>query len=245
MNILKKPILMIAAVIICLAMVRLGFWQLDRASQKQAILQQSQQLASQARVNLDLLVDQVETSPKDLRFRQVSVSGKYLSGHTIFIDNQVVESKVGYWVITPFQLARVDKVVMVNRGWVSVGESRDLLPDITTPETDLVVNGRLNMPPAQPPLWNDDYAVNDGQRWQYLPIDEFASQTQLDVLPLVVELAPAPQAEASFVRQWPTIDDEWVGKHKAYAVQWFSMAAVFFIACLILLLRSFSKAKED
>jgi cytochrome oxidase assembly protein ShyY1 len=65
-------------------------------------------------------------------------------------------------------------------------------------------------------------------------------------VPLVLELAPSKLADnepSAAQINWQTIDDDWVYKHQGYAVQWFSMAAVFFIACLILLFKSMRNSK--
>ncbi len=232
---------MIAAVIICLAMVRLGFWQLDRAEQKKVILQQSIKLSEQVPVDVENLLSQLESASTTQRFRQVTASGHYLPEESILIDNQVFNSKVGYALLTPFKLSDSGKIVLIDRGWLTVGESREQLPKFKSPVEQVLLAGRLNVPYAKPPIWNDKYPVSDGMVWQYLPIDQFRQQTGLDVAPLVLELAPnlladseSPEAKIN----WQLIDDEWVFKHQAYALQWFSMAAAFFIACVIVLLKT-------
>jgi cytochrome oxidase assembly protein ShyY1 len=99
----------------------------------------------------------------------------------------------------------------------------------------MVLQGRLNAAPAQPPLWDDKYAVSEGDVWQYLPMLEVANVLPSKVFPLVVELAPGAGDDPTLVRKWPEIDDQQVAKHLGYAIQWFAMAAAFFIACLVLL----------
>jgi surfeit locus 1 family protein len=170
-----KPILMIFAVIICLAMVRLGFWQLDRAEQKRAILRQSIQLSEQAPVDLESLLPQLDTALTTLRFRQVSALGHYLADESILIDNQVLNSQVGYALLTPFKLTSSAKVILVDRGWLSVGGSREKLPEFDTTTTELLLTGRLNYPYPKPPIWNDKYAVSDGMLWQTNFTDKRAS----------------------------------------------------------------------
>jgi len=228
-----------------LGMLRLGFWQLDRAQQKAEILNQVKTQAELPAVELQsLFVGFTAELNIDKRFRDVRAKGRYLAGQSIYIDNQVVAGQVGYRVFTPLLLDGSSKTVLVNRGWISVGESRAQLPAFNTPVGTVTLSGRLNTPPAKPPIWNDNYAVADGQLWQYLPLDEYAAQMQLMVLPLVLELAPE-QANAElkvlskqqFKRVWAVIDDEWVAKHQGYAFQWFAMAFAFSIACLVLLVR--------
>jgi len=243
---IKVPVLLVIAILIILAMLRLAIWQMDRAEQKQQLLDQVTLKASLPGVAINSLVDNF--NPDAQRYVNVVRNGEYLHDKSIYIDNQVLNGQVGYFVFTPFAITDEDISVVVNRGWISVGESRETLPSFTTPVGQLHLNGRLNKPPAQPPLWNDNYPVAQGVVWAYLPINKYASQMQLKLLPLVVELAPQQITaldDPQFVIKWPEINDEWVAKHQGYAFQWLMMALAFFIACLVLLLKSVKKQKSE
>lgn len=217
-----------------LAMLRLGIWQLDRAEEKRDI---ANQLQARASLPVSDIAPIADLNMEEIRFRSVRINGQYLPKHTMLVDNQVVNGGVGYQVFTPFKPDNLDYLVLVARGWVSVGASREQLPIIDTNEQRQKLVGRLNNPPAEPPLWNDQYAVQKGQVWQYLPISEVSSVLDAKVFPLVVELAPEASDSAELIRKWPEIDDQWVAKHQGYAFQWFAMALAFFIACLVLLLK--------
>lgn len=237
----KKATLFIAGLIICLAMIRLGYWQLGRAEEKQQTLEQVQQREQMASVDVRELVEpDGDFKADDHLYRRVSATGVYHADKTIFIDNQVQDSQVGYRLVTPLKLSDSKNYILVDRGWISVGESRASLPQFATAAGEVVLSGRLQRPAAKPPLWDEDYAVNSGHLWQYLPIADYARQMQLNFLPLVLELAPeeGSEIEPSLRRQWAKIDDQWVAKHRGYAFQWFAMSAAFFVACLVLLLRS-------
>ena len=245
---------MTVAIIISLIMVGLGFWQLERADQKKQILSQQLIRAEQEAVNIATLINPIVNDHKTLRFRKVTARGEFLEEHTLYIDNQVHNSKVGFRLITPFKFYISDEilseyVILVDRGWLPAGMSRKILPEFTKLVGVQTINGRLNVPFPQPPLWSDKYPIFDGLVWQFLPIEQFSEQTNLDVLPLVLELAPsrsdnsAPNVKLVPIVNWQIIDDEWVYKHQAYAFQWFSMSTVFFIACLIVLFKSLRKHK--
>jgi len=229
----KLPLLFGLGLIVVLLMLRLGVWQLGRADEKQSILDELNLRSSREPIALTSL----NPIAQDLRFRRVTMSGKFLADQTIFVDRQVVRGQVGYQVFTPLQLNDHSMQVLVARGWVSVGESRARLPSIVTPTSELIISGRLNTAPPQPPLWKEGFAVADGQVWQYLPIADYESQMKLNLFPLVVELAPETSAPIALLIDWPAIDDKWVAKHKGYAFQWFAMALAFFIACMVLLLK--------
>lgn len=223
-----------------IGMLRLGIWQLDRAAFKQTILDQVQQQASSEPQTPGQLIDRLisgETTT-ELRFQPVKASGTYLGEQSILIENQVHNNQGGYKVITPMRVEGADQLVMVSRGWVAAGITRQDLPTFSTPSQRVEIVGRLNFPPAQPPLWKDGYPVANGSVWQYLPIDDFAQQIGAQVLPLVVELAPENEGSEGLQIYWQSIDDKWVAKHKGYAFQWFAMALAFFIACLVLLVRA-------
>ena len=260
---IKVPLLLILAVGIVLAMLRLGVWQLDRAEQKAKLLNQVKGHAQLPPVDLFSLLDSFNA---DERFRNVTATGRYLVDKSIYIDNQVVEGQVGYRVFTPFLLNDPESqkdssnTVMVDRGWISVGESRAKLPTFKSASETQTLLGRLNTAPSKPPIWNDKYPVSDGSLWQYLPLQEYATQMHLTVLPLVLELAPESpsgqiaselesdienKSEKQFKRIWADINDEWVAKHKGYAVQWFAMAFAFTIACLVLLIRQNTASKNS
>ena len=237
---LKTPLLLIAAVLIALIMLRLGVWQLDRAEQKRLILSDQQAKATQPAADLKNLIEALLAGDVSaLRFSPVNVKGRFLPEKSIYLDNQVVGGQVGYKVFTPFVLDGSDWSVLVNRGWLPVGESRLQLPTFKTSSQALTLTGRLNLPPPPPPMWSDKYPVVNGEVWQFLPIKQVQAQMQLMILPLVVELAPdyTGEAELALVRRWAQIDDKWVAKHQAYAVQWFAMALAFLIACVVLLIK--------
>jgi surfeit locus 1 family protein len=241
----KLPLLAICAVLMILAMLRLGVWQLSRAEEKSTIVEQLIRKSEMPALNENDFLGSADAS--DFRFRKVALEGRYDIQNTVFVDNQVVNGQVGYQVFTPLILEGQSQSVMVARGFVGVGESRDVLPKVHTENHTVYIVGRLNRPPAKPPLWSDDYPVFEGSRWQFLPMTDLEAQLHLDLYPLVVELAPikagantqgSDALQGDLIQQWPVINDQWVAKHKGYAFQWFAMAAAFFVACLVLLIRT-------
>ncbi|NND80873.1 MAG: SURF1 family protein [Gammaproteobacteria bacterium] len=238
-KIIGRPLLMVLAVVICLSMLRLGVWQLDRAAQKQQIVSHFQAQTSLPALKFDetsAISGQADENNQALRYRSADISGRYLADQTLWLDRQVSDQRVGYAVITPFQSG--SRVILVNRGWLPVGESREQLPEIATPNGDLQLQGRLNLPTAAPPLWDSKYQVNDGVVWQYLDMSILQSEFDLELFPLVLELAPDQAGVGGFHRAWQRIDDQWVNRHKAYALQWFALAVAFFIASLVVLIRT-------
>ena len=235
-----KPALMMLAVVVALVMLRLGVWQLNRAEQKQIILDSKRDAAQlETRDINELSVDTIASDYERQRFRPVSAVGQFVPQSVIYHDSQVLESVVGYDVYAV--LATSKHNVLVKLGWVPAGTSRSTQPEVTLPTEPVVLQGRLNTFAKQPPLWNDKYDAASGVVWQFLPMPKLSQYFDLAILPMVIEL-PSDHDVTRYgpnlvARQWQGIDDKWVGKHKAYAFQWFSMAVVFLIACCVVAFR--------
>lgn len=223
---LKKISLLIVALIVFASMVSLGFWQLGRAQQKLVIKEQMEDRQNQ---QIDL---NASTSEDLLQFNLAVAQGRYMVDHTVLLDSQVNEGQVGYHVLTPFALDDSEAVILVNRGWVAAGQSRQQKPSVSTPAESLRVTGRLNKPPSKPMLWNDSAPLVQDGAWQYMDLVRFRQQTGLPVLPLWLELDKTLDGAGGYVRQWRAYDDNWVSRHRGYAVQWFAMALAFLIMCV-------------
>lgn len=244
-KVVMRSILSALAVLIALSMLRLGFWQLDRADQKREILSNQLAQSKLSAIDIDsLFLSQVKSDQQiaELRFRNVFAEGEFLNQHTIFIENQVVDSKAGYKVLTPFQTKQ--GLLLVDRGWMPV--DFQVKGDLVVKSSEYLTNlsGRLNKPYAKPPLWDDSFPVNIGNRWQYVDMEQLSKQMGAELFPLMLELAPKSELSTSLIVQWQEIDDLWVAKHSAYAFQWFSMSFVFFIACLVLAFKSLRSDKD-
>ena len=232
----QKWLLYIGALLVTLAMVYLGIWQFSRAEHKQTI--KDFVVAQQSR-HVDL---NQEFLNEDMLYQQATGQGQFLQEHAILVDNQVYQGQVGYHIIVPFQFLSNEQIVLVNVGWIAVGVSREIRPNIDLPQTQLKISGRLQKPHAKPPLWLEKYALVHQEVWQFLPIAEFIKRSGLTVSPLLLELDEEFPTLSRYPRQWREYDDKWINRHKAYALQWFSMAIVFILMCLVLKFRS---AKND
>jgi len=201
----------------------LGFWQLDRAAEKEALHRDF--LARSAGAPLDLNAERARRADATaLQFRRVSLRGQFLAA-TFLLDNQVYQGDAGYDVYTPFRLDD-DAVVLVNRGWIAVGPDRGAAPPIVTP-TDTLELGGLARPPVVAPLVLRDTTpelLAPGLfRVQRIEIPAIASAHRWPLLPYEIRLDP--QAPAGFARDWP-LPGSGRERHQGYALQWFAMAAV-------------------
>lgn len=190
-----------AAAAACGAGIALGAWQAGRASDKRA--------AAAA-------------------IERISVRGEFLAQHTVLLDNKLRGGRAGYEVITPLRLSSGGRHVLVNRGWIAAGPTRDTLPQIKTPEGEVTVEGIRR---EQLPRVLELGAEPRGKVRQNLTVEDYAAETGLALLPFVIEQHSL--AKDDLLREWPRPG---VGaeKHEMYALQWYSLAALAVILVLVL-----------
>ena len=211
----------IATVLLLPFLIGLGIWQLERASWKQGLIDDQAERAQQAPVLLELLLERDET----LQYRPVAVRGYYDLEHQLLLDNRTHQGHAGYHVLTPLLLDQ-RRAVLVNRGWVPVGEYRARLPELPGSVDELVVNASIKLPPEKFFRLSDVEEANDG--WpkvvQQMKLSQFEQQLGYSLLPIVLLQDPAD--EYGFVREWQAVYGVPPDKHRAYALQWFTLALV-------------------
>jgi surfeit locus 1 family protein len=205
--------------------VRLGFWQLSRAAQKEerqaAIVVQMQAGV----LNTSALLD--DPTNFDLMHQRVRLQGQWLPQHTVYLDNRPMNGRAGFWVITPLQL-NANTRVLVQRGWVPRHQlDRTLLPEIQTPTGVVQIQGRIAPPPsplmsltADPGFDNTDPKVNHIR--QNLDLGVYAVQVGGTLAATVLQTDANSEG---LQRDWPVITAG-VEKNLAYAFQWFALAAL-------------------
>ena len=202
-------------------MIRAGFWQLDRAAQKENLQVEYEQHTSLPLMSVIGALPDADT----LRFRRLRLRGRYDNDHQFLLDNRsrTLENgahRIGYEVLTPLRLDW-GGVVLVNRGWVPAAVDRSVLPDISISDEERQLNGVLNIPSRGFALG----ALDSDNRWprriQFYDFTELAKRLNTDLYPAVVMLdADQP---GGYLRNWrPVIKGP--AMHYGYAVQWFAMA---------------------
>jgi len=208
-------------VLLVAVLVRLGFWQLDRAQQKRFLYAQYSAVAHASALPVGTTPSAELTAQL---WRPVTVTGQFLE-KSLLLDNRVRDGIVGYEVLSPFQL--VDgRVVLVDRGWLKAPDLRSDWPTVVVPLTAATLGGRLAPSPSTGIHLSNAVLIEPGPSgiWRTQSIDFPALSEALSVKlePFIVLLDEG--IESGYDRHWtlPVADD---GKHQAYAVQWFTMAA--------------------
>ena len=198
--------------------VRLAFWQLSRAAEKDAL--QAKYAAGQRAV-----VELTESNAATLtQYQRVSARGHYVSAHQILLDSMPsAMGQPGYRVVTPFELEQ-GGWLLVDRGWHRPGATRSDLPDVAVEENARRVTGQLSVLPR--PGVRLAATPDGSDKWpRVLNYPEQATlEAALDhkVLPGLV-LLDQDQPDG-FERVWQARIDMGSERHLSYAVQWFGFA---------------------
>jgi surfeit locus 1 family protein len=201
--------------------IGLGIWQIHRADEKKALMDARERRAQDAPVRLS----GQESNLDDLRYRRVIVVGDYDAAHQFLLDNQLHDQQPGYDVLTPLRIAGSNSAVLVNRGWIALGEDRTRRPDLSLKATNVRLSGvadrfpgvgfRLKGAEIPGPGWPSVVQLAEPER--------LAERLGYPVLPYQVLLDPS--AEEGYVRAWreTRLTPE---KNRGYALQWFLFATV-------------------
>lgn len=217
--------LLLLAVLVELALLRLGFWQLARGREKQ---EQRAQLAQVldgrqgiALAGLDMDSRRIEWADGLLHFPPAPL---------LMLDNQRRGDAVG---VSVYQMAEnsAGQFLLVDLGWLPVDAERRL-PAPPALRGEFAVRGLLLPPPAMGIALGPPFGVQADGNLLLMRLDRqaLAAHFKRPLAARVLRLDPALQL--GFARdlraQTNTLTPE---KHRGYAMQWFGLAAAFAVLC--------------
>jgi len=222
-----KPTLAVSliTVVVLLVLMSLGVWQLNRAQVK---LQTQQELISSLeQVELEILKPLKDGAVQ--RFRHVRIKGYFDTEHQYLLDNRIEKGQPGFLVITPFIYSVNNAVILVNRGWLPLGNTRKDLPKIPVTGEIRLIRGIIADLPGKLPSFGISATVSDGT-WPKIirdvEIDQIGQELGYTVPPYLLQLAQ--ENSAAYAQNWQPVANG-PEKNQSYAIQWFAMALVVFI----------------
>lgn len=202
-------------------MVMMGVWQLSRADEKRQL---QREWDSRSRIELGLGEALSLGAPFGYRLR---VSGVYLAGGDLLLDNQIERGRAGYRLIRPLQTTF--GLLAVDLGWLSAGADRSVLPHVSPPEEDSIELTGFIVRPYLPPLSLPGHRRDPlASRIPSLQPELLSGHWGQPVLPFVLKAVKDSEPEPGW--QPVVMGPE---RHTGYAVQWFAMALAVLIAGLI------------
>lgn len=211
MRLTKKWAFIMVAVPIIGLCVQAGFWQLDRAEEKTALIARST-------VGADLIDQSWQLGAHDPRQQaaRISLPVQVASEQLVFLDNRVQDRQAGYEVFSEAITADGLHRLWVNWGWIPALPGREQLPAVDVPRQLQLVGRWVGA--------MDSHAMGDADPESFangLRVQSLRGQVPGGSLPGVV-LAQGVLARDA-VGPMPRLGPE---THYGYAVQWFLLAAV-------------------
>lgn len=226
------PKLLFFSLLLFPLLIYLGFWQLDRADEKAAIIEWYDNSRSKKMADVTELDDTL-----DLQYRPAFVNGILNSNQRIFLDYKVKYGKPGYEVYEHLLFKdlhkRSDKALLVNRGWVQASLNREILPDVKSIESPQKYKGTLykrlkggialDDGITSPKSWPVRLGSIDTERAQNIfeSPSFFKYQLRLD-----------QGSVGALDASWETVSVK-PSKHLGYAVQWFVMSVVLLVMTFV------------
>jgi surfeit locus 1 family protein len=194
----------------------LGAWQISRGLEKRA-----EQQLFRDESGFTTWRDGMDIRP----YQRLKATGSYDADRQVLLENIIVNSRYGYYVITPLVGLDDEPVLLINRGWIEKTSEPLDTASLDVPPGRITVRGRAGSLPRAGVKMGE--AFRPGQDWPkaavYPSPEEVAAALGTEVQPFV--LLMDHEEEHGFFRHWvPT--EFGPGKHFGYALQWFAMGAV-------------------
>lgn len=173
-------------------------------------------------------------------FEQLKTTGHYIADQQIVLDNIIINSRYGHYVLTPIETAVDEPLLLINRGWIERTDGTVSDATLALPQGELSVSGRAGSLPKA--AYKMGAAVETTPNWPkhavYPSTEELEAALGRDIQDFV--LLMDHQEKNGLLRHW--VPSEFgPGKHFGYALQWFAMAATL----LGLLIWNYRKKRFD
>lgn len=208
----------------------LGFWQLHRAAEKEALLAAYAGAAKDAPVTLS----QARRIPAGLVYPHVRVRGRYDLKHDYVLDDQIRDGRQGVIVFSPFNPDDGALALLINRGFIAKDEHAQVpvIPDL--PAAGVELSGRYAPTPGIG-LRLGGNALPGQAHWPKLTIRIDTTEIgedlghPIDSRVILLDADPA----SGFMREWTPqiIPPE---RHLGYALQWFGFVVATLVIFIVL-----------
>lgn len=192
----------------------LANWQWQRAGEKTQLLEKW--------AATDVLHNPVK-APDNLA--NVSLTGRFLAEDTLWLDNRVLDGRVGVAVLTPF-IADTGHWWLIQRGFIPTDADRRIEPEVSTPSgSGLEVSGRWQQTSQDNLVFGDN---REGNRLQSIELSPWRHLSQPSFEGVVHQ-----NAGDGHLADWWKPSQMPPERHIAYAVQWLCLALLALVVAVI------------
>jgi surfeit locus 1 family protein len=205
----------------------LGNWQTRRGDEKAA--RQAQWDEAVARAPTPIAGPDDASGVARSLPQRVEMNGTFVTQATVYVDNRLVDGVAGFQVVTPVAVAEGMPWILVNRGWAARSMAdRTRLPAAPIANAPLRVEG-IAVPHVPRALEIGERGGPLGGIWQNLDFEAYERASGRKVARFVVQ--QTNDTGDGLRRAWGR-PDAGVDKHRGYAFQWYSLAALIVVLTL-------------
>lgn len=232
----------VASLLLIATFCWLGNWQLGRGREKQALM------AAFERGETRSVVLGPSASTQGLpRYQRVAATGHYDPARQVLLDNMPsATGRPGFRVLTPFVRDGASRLLLVDRGWVPLGATREALPVIEVAGDARTVGGRLDGVPV-PGLRVGEASPADDTAWprvmNFPRVEDLERAFAAPIEPRIL-LLDAGEPDG-FERQWRPSLGFGPERHVGYAIQWFALAVAVLVAFIALSVQRVDEPAPD
>ena len=217
----------IITLVLLYIMSYMGVWQYEKGQYREHLENTIKQRKDLAPVAYYLLPE----NQADWKYLPVSISGRFDNEHQFLHDNRIIKGRTGYNVYTPFR-SNSGHVVLVNRGWLPQGRTRENLPDTEVTQEMVTITGLVDSLPSKGVILSAE--IHQHTSWprvlQYLDSSELSKAVGYELQDRMVWMAPG--TEHGYYREYPALNLQ-SAKNFGYAFQWFAMCAALIVIYLV------------
>lgn len=211
-------------IVLSLACIALGMWQMDRRNQAVAEVEKVENNYDAEPLDFAQGRQYFEDYVPNKEWTPVTLEGTYDTANQRVVRNRPLNGRPGYEVLVPLRLEN-GAAVIINRGWLPIGNDRSGYPDVVPQPAEGVVEVTARLKPAEQEL---DRGAPSGQLAS-INLDEFTNILEYpvytDAYGLMAQEDPATPTRPAPLGK-PDID---TGPHLSYSMQWFAFGALIFV----------------
>lgn len=214
--------------------IGLGFWQLDRLDQKLEMISHVEERLTGDPISLPPVTEWAAFDASVYDFQRVTLTGTFVPSQTVMVFTELVNpvgtrKGIGYWVVTPMQLAN-GGTVFVNRGFVPEGGRKlfdanaGVAPELKQEQTIVGIARASEKPNSFTP------APDLSQRIEHVrDVSRLSTMVDPELAPFAPIYVNADAIKANDLPQGGETKLTFPNRHMEYAMTWFAFAAVAFI----------------
>lgn len=229
----------LAGLVLVVAFIRLGIWQLDRNEERAARNALIEVNSGRDPVPVDDLLEPGSPVRSTQVWTPVRATGVYDVDHQLALRLRPLDGRPGVHVLTPL-VTGTGNALLVDRGFVPQDGSATAIPDVPDPAPgEVEIVGRVRASEEGRGAGGDP----EGGAIRFVDVDEIAATLPYPVYGGWVEIIDEqpPAATAPIPPPEPTLES---GPHLSYAVQWFLFACIG-VGGFVLLLRAEARLRRE